>query len=273
MLQISSREYKLLVDHRRCDDGDGPRAIWDEIEFALATVAGVKTKGKLDQAEARRIFFLDTPDHSLRRHGLVLRERSSGDQRELTLKCRGEDRHFVSGTDVAAADVFEAREKLEEDIVPPFLVRFSNSATACLPAGKKADERIDSLEEAARVFPLLGKLRSNGLPCPPRTRLAAVNNVRVTEQVFTGGKVSIARDNSEAKDAKGEFALILWTRERSSTPAIAELSFRLKGGDSGYDRGLALTLREIYACLQRLDSARSGGLTKTEYVYRDGSRD
>lgn len=267
-MKVESREYKLLIEHAPfADPGDAVEAVWGEIEDAVATLAGMRTKGRCDETESRTIDFLDTPDHTLRQAGLVLRRRV-GAEVEYTLKCRSEDRYFVAGTDVSAAERWQSKRKLEEDIAPPFRCRFAHSARV-FPSGKKHQPA--ALVEAAALFPLLGTLTANGRPCHPETALHVVNDLVVAETVWKGGKILFQQRGDE--DEKASVALILWAHGRQSRPVIAELSFRIEDSDERFSRDLAQAAHAVYRLLQRLDCARSGGITKTEYVYRDGARD
>lgn len=268
-MKVESREYKLLIEHAPfADPGTAVEAVWSEIEQALETLPGVRTSGRCDQQETRTVDFLDTPDHTLRQAGLVLRRRV-GEQVEYTLKCRSEDRYFVAGTDVSAAERWQSKRKLEEDIAPPFRCRFSHSARVVGPSGKK--KQPTALVEVAVLFPLLGTLTANGRLCHPETALVVVNNLVVEETVWKGGKILFAQRGADAE--KAQVALILWAHGRQNRPVIAELSFRIEDSEERFSRELAQAARAVYRLLQRLDCARSGGITKTEYVYRDGARD
>ncbi|MCU0873355.1 MAG: hypothetical protein MUE50_13525 [Pirellulaceae bacterium] len=274
-MKVESREYKLLVNHESFVDAPSAvKAIWDEIEEAVKTLATVRAKSKLDEKEVRRIAFLDTPDHTLRRNGLVFRRRAVDESAEYTLKCRSEDRYLAAGTDVRAADHLESEQKLEEDIAPPFRCRFSHSATmAAAGSGDIASEKTPkNLREAAALFPVLGTLSADGRPCAPETALEVVNNIIVDECVWKGGKLVF--EGSDGEEAgKASVALILWTRGKQGRPAVAELSFRLKDSEERFSRELARAARSTYTLLQRLDCSRPGGMTKTEYIYRDASSD
>lgn len=266
-MKVGSREYKLLVNHEPfTDPGEAVKAVWDEIEEAARTLPRVRTKGKLDEKETRSIIFLDTPDHTLRRNGLVLRQRAVKEAPEYTLKCRSEDRYFAAGTDVRAADGLEDKPKLEEDIAPPFCCRFSHSVTITVRKTPK------TLCEATRLFPVLGTLRVDGRRCAPETPLEVVNSIAVDESVWKGGKIVFERDDG-AKSEKATVALILWTRGKVERPAVAELSFRIKDSEERFSRSLAEAARSVYTLLLRLDCARREGMTKTEYIYRDATQD
>jgi hypothetical protein len=275
MMKVGSREYKLLVNHEPfTDPGEAVKAVWDEIEEAARTLPRVRTKGKLDEKETRSIIFLDTPDHTLRQNGLVLRQRAVEEALEYTLKCRSEDRYFAAGTDVRAADGLEDKPKLEEDIAPPFCCRFSHSATITVDGNRKSTLRKTpkTLREATILFPVLGTLRVDGRRCAPETPLEMVNSITVDESVWKGGKIVFERDGG-AKSEKATVALILWTRGKVERPAVAELSFRIKDSEERFSRSLAEAARSVYTLLLRLDCARREGMTKTEYIYRDTTQD
>jgi len=275
-MKIDSREYKLLIHHEPFADPEAAvAAAWEEIAEAVETLPMARTKGQLDERESRSVTFLDTPGHTLRRHGLLLRYRAGDGAVEYTLKCRSEDRYFAAETDVGATDGLGGDEKLEEDIAPPFVCRTSRSCTVV--AADDSEARVGampaSLGDAAAMFPILQELRLDGRPCPLETTLAPVNGITVTERVWKGGKVVFDAVNVEGDAEKAGLALILWSRGESGRPAIAELSFRIKQAESRFGRDLAEAARSFYELLQRLDCARLRGMTKTEYVYRDGSRD
>lgn len=270
-MRLESREYKLLVNHELfAEPADAVKALWDEIEEAAKTLPLVRTRGKFDEKETRMILFLDTPSHTLRREGLVLRQRIEEDTVAYTLKCRSEDRYFAAGTDVRTAGDQDAEEKLEEDIAPPFRCRFSHSVTLALTRERKAPK---TLREAADLFPVLGTLRVDDRPCPPDTVLAPVHSITVHECIWKGAKLTFEPTHTSEEPEKATLALILWSRAKGGRPAVAELSFRIKQSEKRFGRGLAASAREFYRLLQRLDSARPLGMTKTEYVYRDASRE
>lgn len=274
-MKVESREYKLLVDHEPFADASAAvKAVWDEIEEAAKTLPMIRTKGQFDEMETRRIVFLDTPDHTLRGNGLVLRQRAVDDAVEFTLKCRSEDRYFAAGTDVGAAAGLKGEPKLEEDIAPPFLCRFSHSMTIPVNGDRKTALRNTpkTLREATAIFPVLGTLRVDGRPCADETALEVVNNITVNESVWKGGKFVFAQ-NEDEKAEKAAVALIVWTRAKADRPAVAELSFRIKDVEERFSRELADRARSVYRLLQRLDCSRPEGMTKTEYIYRDASRD
>ena len=271
-MQIDFREYKLLVNHGPfADPLEAVKAIWAEIEEAVRPLPLVRTEGKPDEIESRTISFFDTPDHALRRNGLVLRRRTANAALEYTLKCRSEDRYIAAGTDVSPADGLKAKPKLEEDIAPPFFCRLSNSATILINGKRKSPSvtTLATLGKATALFPLLRTLHTEGQPYAPETPLAVVNNITVDETVWKGSSLIFEQERG-GKPETATLALILWTRGQ---PAIAELSFRIKESEDRFSRSLAQTARSLYTQFQRLDCARRDGMTKTEYIYRDATRD
>ena len=173
-MKFESREYKMLVKHEPfVAPAEATKAVWDEVEEAVRTLATVRTKGKFDEQETPRIVFLDTPDYTLRRDGLVLRQRVVNKAVEYTLKCRSEDRYLAAGTDVRAADGQESERKLEEDIVPPFRCRFSHSMTITVAEdGETARDKMPkTLGEASVFVPMLQRIETGA---SARTRRRAV---------------------------------------------------------------------------------------------------
>src|SRR5262245_47081070 len=274
-MRLDSREYKLLIRHEPFIDPEAAIAVvWEEIEEAVEMLPLVRTKGRFDERELRTVTFLDTPSRTLRRHGLLLRYRVGDGVVEHTLKCRSEDRYFAAETDVNAVDGLHTKAKFEEDIAPPFVCRLSHSCTVKAGDDGHAPRAMpESLGDAAALFPVLGTLHLDGRPCPPKTALAPVNGITVTERTWKGGKVVFEEAGFDQDDDKATLEMTLWSRGESGRPAIAEMSFRVKDPDERFGRALAAAARSFYELLQRLDCARLQGMTKTEYVYRDSSRD
>lgn len=273
-MNFDSREYKLLIRHELfVAPAAAVRSLWEDIGEALSTLPRVHPSGEFDKKEVRKVCFLDTPDHTLRHAGLVFRQRVNPDGIEYTLKCRSEDRHFAAGTDVHPADT-EEKPKLEEDIAPPFLCRFSHSADRVVLGEPESllEKSPKNLREAAQLFPLLGTLRADGLPCALETALHVVNHIVVAETEWKGAKLHFG-ENAEESVEKAGVTVIVWKRGKQERPAIAELSFRIKSKTDRFSRELAVAARSVYELLQRQDWALPQGMTKTEYIYRDLSRE
>ncbi len=276
-MKIESREYKLLIDHtlfrHRSEAVD---EIWREIRRGAKHLPAVRIKGDLKPESTRSVRFLDTPDFTFRRNGLLLRQRWGADSSELTLKCRSEDLFLAFGTDVSPAKGMAVKPpKFEEDIAPPFLSRFSHSVTvpgAVAEKPGKPPKAPASVADAEAIFPVIGTLTSDERSLHGKVEIRTVQGIVVQETVWKSDTIEIRVDDA-SKPLKSSFAAILWTRGPSETPVIAELSFKI-GTDDGYlSRSAAEGARSLYRALQGLDSYRSDARTKTEYVYRDGGRD
>lgn len=275
-VRIESREYKLLIDHTLFRyRKEAVEEIWREIRQASKTLPAIRIEGDLKEADPRMVRFLDTPDFTLRRSGLQLRQRWGAEQSEISLKCRSEDLFLAAGTDVGPAKGLKSKTKFEEDIAPPFLCRFSHSAKVEFTRSgdsKKPPAAPATVAEAARFFPIIGKLNSDERTLQPEIAIRTVHGIEVRETVWESETIEIRMDEDE-RPLKASFAAILWTRGRDETPVIAELSFRIKIAGDSLSRSAAAGARSLYRALQGLDRFRSDARTKTEYVYRDGGRD
>ena len=258
---LVSCEYKVMLDHRMFDDAKSVLAMFEaELVVLCKTLPKVKLRGKFKLAEKREIVFLDTIDQLIADNRLILRQRIERVKRrrvEYTLKCRSPDRHFAVGADVRAGRELAAKIKLEEDVGPPFVSRFSLSSTV---EGKRRMPR--NLREAARYFPVLKRLERDGRRCPLKLKLAPVNGVRAFERVFAGMKLKLPKTNAEV-------AVILWSNGRRGRPLVAEFSFRYPVDEGSNSRETALAAMRVFESLQQLDWCLPDARTKTRYVYRE----
>ena len=259
-LKVVSREYKLLLDHREFLDRRAGLATYRAEVERLARPA--RLEGDFGAPAKRTLSFLDTPDLTLRRLGLILRHRSTDETSELTLKCRSEDRYFVAGTDVSETEGLKARRKLEEDIAAPFISRFSLSNTVETPGPT-------TWGAAAQVFPILATLRLDDRPVSPDVVLRPVNGLEVYERVFTGPVLQFSDRVNKGKKTRATVALILWSDGKEGRPLVAEFSYRLKDQDEHYSRDLALAARGFFERLQRHDWTAPRGTTKTQFAFGD----
>jgi hypothetical protein len=174
-MRVTSREYKVIVDGSLFADLKTALSdILDDIgDPARSAGLGVTEKFDAKDPNERTILFLDTPDYTLRKNGLLLRQRvkQKSGKTEYTLKCRTEDRYIAAGKDLSPAPGLKHDSKLEEDIGVPFVSRFSHSTTVELDdddqlAGENFPE---TLSAAGRLFPVVLTVQHDGLPCPPET--------------------------------------------------------------------------------------------------------
>lgn len=258
---VSRREYKLMLDHRMFADRQAAAASFcRELEATAKRLVGIELGGRFKKTKRRRIAFLDTPDGVVALNGLVFRRRAdvaAGGQVEYTLKCRSPDRYVAAGADVRAAAGLKEDAKLEEDIGAPFVVRFSHSNTVRGPVSPP-----QTLAEAARLFPALGRLERDGADCDGGLELGPVNALEAYERVLAGPSVSFGR-------TRAEIALILWSDGAQGRPLVAEFSFRYGDRREGYSAKVARRAMQFFEQVQRLDWCLPEGRTKTQYVYRE----
>jgi hypothetical protein len=262
MWKIRSREYKMMLDHGVfADRKTAVESFWEELQD-LANSLGVDADGQFDSPEKRTIVFLDTPDFTLRRNGVIFRRREGqdGSKVEYTLKCRSEDRYVANGIDLREAEGLKGDYKFEEDIAAPFASRFSHSNTVKFAADDDPGAP-EELDHAAKLFPLLSKVRRDGEKCPGSTRLRSVNNVQAFERVYKGPRLQLDKE-------KATVALILWSNGSKGRPLMAEFSFRYGDDDEDYKASMATSAKQFFEAVQRLDWCRPDGMTKTQYVYR-----
>jgi hypothetical protein len=218
---------------------------------------GIEVDGEFEKTKKRAIVFLDTPDETIALNRLVFRQRTDFEKErtEYTLKCRSPDRYVAAGADLKAGNGFEEEIKLEEDISAPFSVRFSHSNT--IQGRAKAPK---NLQEAAEMFPVLGKLERDGNLCPDDVLLRPVKAIEAYERVLVGPIVKF-------KKTEAEVALILWSDGKDGRPLVAELSYRYGNDDGRYTPGVASLAMRFFEELQRLDWCAPNAQTKTQFVY------
>src|SRR5262245_10523202 len=140
IMRIESREYKVIVDSSAFAELDAALSdIRDDLaDLARSIGLDIDVDFDVKDPKERSILFLDTPDHTMRLNGLLLRQRvkRKNGKTEYTLKCRSEDRYVAAGADVRAGRGFDSDAKFEEDIGVPFVSRFSRSNTVTVPGEK-----------------------------------------------------------------------------------------------------------------------------------------
>ena len=252
----TSREYKVMLDSKMFERKASLASFQGELLESLHPFLGTKRPKKVFALDAQHeVSFLDTKDFEINSHRLLLRERvilGKKRQVELTLKCRSPDYCFALGADLRTEKGLKSNPKLEEDICPPFVSRFSKSSTVKLDAPPPTN-----IKQASKVFAVLSQLDRGG----PESDLVAVNGLRMFEEVFIGPTVEI--DN-----IKAGFALILWSRGRRGRKAAVELSFKIKLVNGSVSQSTALAFMEVFESIQRMDWCLPSAMTKTAYIYR-----
>jgi hypothetical protein len=270
-MKLDSREYKVMIDQGPfVDRPSALKALRKSLAKLVKATTDVTLMGDFNVETQREIIFLDTPEKDFRGDEFVLRRRFEDGKAEYTLKRRSEDRSSAAGADLSTVEGFRPDEKFEEDIAPPFFVRFSHSNTVRPPKKTplRQGELPRTLAEAAAFFPILGSVRHEGREMPPDTALQIVNGITAFERVWTG--LTLHFLNGEVESS---VALILWTDGETGPPLVAEFSFRLKNDGEDFSEELSESAKLFFESIQTLDEARPNGTTKTGFIYRDQDGD
>ncbi|MEI7701776.1 MAG: hypothetical protein WCK86_18410 [Planctomycetia bacterium] len=258
--RITSREYKVMLDHRLfADRRVGLRELQQVLENLLEC-HDLKLQGVFGNSEKRKIAFLDTPSGLLRRSQLILRhrrDRGSEGTGDFTLKCRSEDRYFAAGIDLQPLEGVPWKSKFEEDIAPPFSSRYSQSVTV-------SDRRVrkpNRLSQMAAIFPALGCLKDSDLRTDGDMTLTVVRDFRPRERVYRGLKFWLS-DTLPAT-----VALILWGITWKSPALCAELSFRFGDPKEHYAFPVVTSAHALFTSLQTQPCCRPNSPTKTQLAY------
>lgn len=211
---VVSREYKLMLNADRfLDRAQGSAAFQRLVGFLVAQQEGT-TSGTEDGEITRRTSFLDTRDLSLHRNGFALRLREESDgTAAVNLKCRFGDRYLSAARDVSSTQ--PDKPKFEEDIVPPFVSKFSNSNTVEMDAAPD----LSSIDQVVALFPGLAKCE-----IPSGTAIETINGFKAHEVVRKVGTIKFGGVT------KSEPSLSFWYLLGGDLefPLIVEFSFDYK---------------------------------------------
>ncbi|MGC1549024.1 MAG: hypothetical protein WA777_10895, partial [Rhodanobacter sp.] len=168
----------------------------------------------------------------------------------MQFKFRHADAELSAVTDVSGAGA-NAKSKLETDISPGNLV-YSNS-TSQDPAKSAPATVNDVIAQfpGAKVFSAEGS-----------QALVPVNGLRIHQQEYSGL-------SSDLGKSKAKFTLSLWYLGTDSTPALVELSFKIKADSASYFTTPVLqrsqTLMKAMSTLNQW--TLSSSTTKTAWLY------
>jgi len=154
-LSVTSREYKLMLNPDRFQDRhQGSQVFFSLIDFLIKKEGGKITE-RQDKEERRQTSYLDTPELALHQNGFALRlreEAKTEDGFQINLKYRGADRYISAGQDLSGSEA--GKSKFEEDIMPPFISKFSHSNS--INTSKRPD--LESIAAVTSIFPGLKSL-------------------------------------------------------------------------------------------------------------------
>lgn len=152
---VTSREYKLMLNTDRFENSArGTDSFFALLKFLIEKGGGAIKETQTE--ETRRLTsYLDTPELALRQAGYSLRlrdESAAGGDFQLNLKYRSSDRYLSAERDLSSPQGGEM--KFEEDVLPPFVSKFSHSNT--LESGEAPEA--DTVGKVLALFPGLGGL-------------------------------------------------------------------------------------------------------------------
>ncbi|HLC14716.1 MAG TPA: hypothetical protein VJL89_00615 [Thermodesulfovibrionia bacterium] len=222
-LAVTSREYKLMLNTDRFKNREnGSKVFVELIHFLIKKEKGTILE-KQNKEEKRQTFYLDTPQLALRQHGFSLRLREEAEPSngfQINLKYRSSDRYISAGQDISSPE--GGKIKFEEDILPPFVSRFSHSNSIRVD---KLPE-LKTMKQVTALFPGLKKLNIE-----KDTPVKIANDFKALELVrkickFQFGDIDIVKAS-----------LSFWYLvEDSDWPLVAEFSFDYDADDTGKER-------------------------------------
>jgi len=237
---ITSREYKLLLNTERFRERkEGAKLFWRMLEFLVRNQGNEPIPDAADpdkNTELRRTtWYLDTPGYELHRSDITLRVRDEAGEKKrykITLKYRMPDRYTAAGCD-PAPDPDKAKKydiKFEEDVIPPFISKFSYSASF------KTDElpHMKMLGDVVELFP---GLASQGIHA--KTPILVVNGFRACEVMHYIGKLKLDKMPAERALTLPDFvvkvALSHWylMENQDDYPLVTEFSFGVDATGAG----------------------------------------
>ena len=217
---ITSREYKLMLNVDRFKDREqGAQIFLGLIEFLIQKEGGTIIE-KQDQEEHRRTSYLDTSKLALRQQGFALRLREEANAAtgfQLNLKYRSSDRYISAMQDLSSST---GKIKFEEDILPPFVSKFSHSTSIKTTA--KPD--VSSIEKLTSLFPGLKQLTLDG-----KMAVKTINNFTALEVVRKLCKFQFG----EPPIIKASLSFWYLKEDTGDWPLVGEFSFDYDALDSG----------------------------------------
>jgi hypothetical protein len=141
----------MLNSDRFRDRGKGADSFLNLIDFLIRKQGGSIIE-KQDKEERRHTSYLDTPQFALHQSGFALRLREEADGFQINLKYRGADRYLSAAQDLSGSQ--KGKIKFEEDILPPFVSKFSHSNSI------KTDTKphLETIKDVASMFPGIARL-------------------------------------------------------------------------------------------------------------------
>ena len=189
----------------------------------LVSKEGGRVVEKQNEEERRQTSYLDTPEGALRQQGFALRLREEDDDEEefqINLKYRASDRYISAAQDLSSPQ--EGKTKFEEDILPPFVSKFSQSTSLKTDAAPE----LGTMKNVMDLFPGLRELDID-----ENAPVETVNDFKVLEVVRNLCKLEFG----EEPVIKASLSFWYLTGEEDEWPLVGEFSFDYDVLDSDAD--------------------------------------
>jgi hypothetical protein len=237
------------------------------LQFQIGNQNGEFEEEKDIEEKKRLTSYLDTNKFDLNAKKFLFRIREEKETNEynVTLKCRHPDR-YVSALYDLSSPMKNTKAKFEEDIISPFVSKFSISSEF----QDKQNPKIKSVGELQSLFPGLNELND----IPSTEGLTKVNDFEAIEVSCKIGKIIF-----ENKKDINAYLNLWYVSSEENTPVIIEFTFNYSAKDPDkksngmlleeFPRSLVREGDKLYMSLQEhrivdLDVAK----TKTEYAYQ-----
>ncbi|HEY0199561.1 MAG TPA: hypothetical protein VGC19_13680 [Rhodanobacter sp.] len=251
---VDSKEYKVLLTPSLF--ASNPASAASSLLQALTTrlnqlnfdktITGSFSANGLDT-----VSYYDTPGTCVVRNSKYAVRYRTGDDDDIEFKFSHPDEELSSFTDVSGSGKHNSG-KLETDVSPNSLV-YSNSSKQDAASGG-APTTVSAL---ISQFP-----GASALSAYASQSLVKVNGLSLTQQEYDG-------PSSDLGQSVADFTLTLWYIGSSSTPALAELSFRIDADSGSYFTTPVMQRSQVL--MQAMSTLTSWDLspstTKTAWVY------
>jgi hypothetical protein len=263
---VTSREYKLMLNMDRFKDREQASQEFLSLLDFLVSKEGGRVVEEQNEEERRQTSYLDTPERALHQQefALRLREEEDDDDEEgfqINLKYRASDRYISAAQDLSSPQ--DGKTKFEEDILPPFVSKFSHSTSI----ETDEDPELDTMNKVMDLFPGLRELDID-----ENTPVETVNDFKVLEVDRKLCKLEFG----EEPIIKASLSFWYLTEEEDEWPLVGEFSFDYDVPDSGADEDeLEMYPRQVVEGANRLFNAlqkQEGWLsfsttTKTAFAF------
>ncbi len=238
---VTSREYKSMLNVDRFKDREqGSEEFLRLLDFLVEKEGGTIVE-KQSEEERRQTSYLDTLEGALHQQGFALRLREDDDDEEefqINLKYRASDRYISAAQDLSSPQ--DGKTKFEEDILPPFVSKFSHSTSI----ETDADPELGSMKKVMALFPGLEELNID-----EDTAVKTVNDFKALEVARKLCKLEFG----EEPTIKASLSFWYLTGEDDEWPMVGEFSFDYDVLDSGADEDeLEMYPRQVVEGANRL---------------------